>query len=128
MKKIVSLLLPLMLGSCFTSSEIQHRKEMYSLELSIRYNQYEDINRMCFFKLDDCYQSAVVTCHIAGEKPKMPGYLKSCKHKHKTACFQVHEKCIINNYRKWMKTQKVLNKKYNTKKKKHDKKLRLQGN
>lgn len=106
MKKLLVLLL-FMVSCAHTSDKesiIKLEKKIKQLEQHVDYLQYEQVNIYCFNFKDLCYLAANDTCT---NKFLNKISRNQCIKRSHTICFKKHEKCIIDNYRKWKKIQKA---------------------
>ena len=94
--------LNLFLISCATTSPSSNStrsntdeivQKLQKLDQRLDYVEYENTNVICFLNKDVCYLQASVTCY--------PSSGQQCVKNLQKQCFQVHEKCIIDNYHRW---------------------------
>lgn len=71
-------------------------KDLRRLTYQIDYLEYESTNRFCFLDLDICYLKADNFCRQD----------RKCREPSRKECWKRHEKCIIENYRKWQLLEK----------------------
>lgn len=90
-----AIILVLLLGGCAHKTSDGSKEEEYgivirSLEYRLNYLEYESTNQKCFTLKDICEMKAEIKC-------KKPELLKV----EKDVCWKKHERCIIDNYKRW---------------------------
>ena len=89
------------------------------LDNRINYIDYETMNKFCFMIRDVCTASTNGICisqytdclYDKKDKKECTQQTKQCVGTYQNKCFKIHEKCIVDNYRRWKPSFDEQNKK-----------------
>lgn len=95
---ILALAFVLLITGCQTSKNNKPTTTSNTLKLlhyKIDYSDYELTNKLCFAELDICNLKTLQICKQN----------QTCQKKSEKSCWLTHEKCIIDNHKKWQRLE-----------------------